>query len=67
MSVFSLEQSSQAGHSFLAASLIGLQARAVASWKRHRAEKALEGLSYETLKDIGFPVADGTNKNTPTR
>ena len=67
MSVFSLEHSPQAGRSFLAARLIGLRARTVASWKRHRAEKALEGLSYETLKDIGFPVADGTNKNTPTR
>jgi uncharacterized protein YjiS (DUF1127 family) len=67
MSVFTLEDSPRTRRSFLAASLIGLRARTVASWKRHRAEKALAGLSYETLKDIGFPVADGSNKNTPTR
>lgn len=26
---------------------------------RHRAERALESLPYDTLKDIGFPAARG--------
>ncbi|WP_018240088.1 hypothetical protein [Ensifer sp. BR816] len=35
-----------------------LRARAWAAWKRHRNERILENLSYDTLKDIGFPAVD---------
>lgn len=38
--------------------LFNLRARAWAAWKRHRNEVVLESLSYDTLKDIGFPSAD---------
>ncbi|OAP42759.1 hypothetical protein AU381_16490 [Sinorhizobium glycinis] len=38
--------------------LFSLRARAWAAWKRHRNERALESLSYDTLKDIGFPSVD---------
>lgn len=38
--------------------LFNLRARAWAAWKRHRNERALENLSYDTLKDIGFPSVD---------
>ncbi|WP_426130870.1 hypothetical protein [Pararhizobium sp. PWRC1-1] len=60
MAFFSLEHSSKPRHSSFASTVFGLSARAVASWKRRRAERALEGLSYDTLKDIGFPSADRT-------
>lgn len=61
MTFFSLEHSSKPRHSSFASSLFSLRARAVASWKRYRTERALEGLSYDTLKDIGFPSTDRTN------
>ncbi len=35
-----------------------LTGRIVAAWRRRQTERALEGLPYETLKDIGFPVTD---------
>lgn len=38
--------------------LFNLRARAWAAWKRHRTERALENLSYDALKDIGFPSLD---------
>ncbi|AWM25422.1 hypothetical protein AOX55_00002170 [Sinorhizobium fredii CCBAU 25509] len=38
--------------------LFSLRARAWAAWKRHRNERVLENLSYDTLKDIGFPSVD---------
>ncbi|MCK3779639.1 hypothetical protein QM996_08950 [Sinorhizobium chiapasense] len=38
--------------------LFNLRVRAWAAWKRHRQERALENLSYDTLKDIGFPSVD---------
>ncbi|MDQ0320708.1 hypothetical protein QO002_002846 [Pararhizobium capsulatum DSM 1112] len=44
----------------------GLGHRALASWRRHQAERALEGLSFDTLKDIGFPSADDLGKNDAT-
>ncbi len=44
--------------------LFNLQVRAWTAWKRHRQERALENLSYDTLKDIGFPsVDDAVHKN----
>ncbi|KQV34641.1 MULTISPECIES: hypothetical protein [unclassified Rhizobium] len=36
----------------------GISRRMIASWRRHRTERALEGLPFDTLKDIGFPSAD---------
>ncbi|AFL52805.1 uncharacterized protein YjiS (DUF1127 family) [Sinorhizobium fredii] len=38
--------------------LFSLRARAWAAWKRHRNERILENLSYDTLKDIGYPSVD---------
>ncbi|WP_421873183.1 hypothetical protein [Pararhizobium sp.] len=67
MTFLSLEQSTKSSHSSFASALLGLRSRAVASWKRRRAERALEGLSYDTLKDIGFPSADRTNGSKPAR
>ncbi len=67
MAFFSLEHTSGPRHSSFASSLIGLRTRAVASWQRHRAERALEGLSYDTLKDIGFPSVDMANDDTTAR
>jgi uncharacterized protein YjiS (DUF1127 family) len=67
MAIFSLEHSPRAERSSVASALISLRSRAVASWKRHSAERALEGLSYDALKDIGFPSADMLNKDTPAR
>ncbi|WP_319005488.1 hypothetical protein [Pararhizobium sp. YC-54] len=58
MAFFSLEHSSKPRHPSFASALFGLRARAVASWKRHRTERALENLPYDTLKDIGFPSAN---------
>ncbi|WP_438747743.1 hypothetical protein [Pararhizobium sp. O133] len=67
MAFFSSEHSPQAGHPSVTSALVSLRSRAVASWKRYRTERELEGLSYDTLKDIGFPSADMLNKDTPTR
>ena len=71
MSLFNFEHSSSAGHSSLAgtvfSSVDGLRTRAVASWRRHRAERALESLSYDTLKDIGFPSAEMLDEDNSTR
>jgi len=67
MTFLSLEHRAKPSHSSLASTLLGLSARAVASWKRRRAERALEGLSYDTLKDIGFPSAGPTNGSKPAR
>ncbi len=61
MAFFSLEHSSKPRHSSFASTLFSLPARAVASWKRYRTERVLEGLPYDTLKDIGFPSADRAN------
>ncbi|NVD38911.1 hypothetical protein HT585_08595 [Ensifer sp. HO-A22] len=38
--------------------LFNLRARAWAAWKRYANERALENLSYDTMKDIGFPSVD---------
>jgi uncharacterized protein YjiS (DUF1127 family) len=67
MAFFSLEHASAPRHSSLVSSLVGLRARAVASWQRHRAERVLESLSYDTLKDIGFPSIDMARKDTPAK
>jgi uncharacterized protein YjiS (DUF1127 family) len=67
MAFFSLEHTPDPRHSSFASTLAGLHARAVASWQRHRAERALEGLSYDTLKDIGFPSVDRADKETPAK
>lgn len=43
--------------------LFNLRARAWAAWKRYANERALENLSYDTMKDIGFPsVNDAVHK-----
>lgn len=63
MAFFSLEHTTQQRHSALASTIIG----AVAAWKRYRAERVLEGLSYDTLKDIGFPSAERVNDTTAAR
>ncbi len=42
----------------------GIGRRVIASWHRHRTERALEGLSFDTLKDIGFPSADRLDRKT---
>jgi len=44
--------------------LFNLRARAWAAWKRHRNERVLENLSYDTLKDIGFPSVDDAMHKT---
>ncbi len=67
MAFLTFEHTSKPRHTSFASTLFGLRARAVASWKRRRAERALEGLSYDTLKDIGFPSADRTNAATSTK
>jgi uncharacterized protein YjiS (DUF1127 family) len=67
MAFFSLEHSPQTGRSSVVSAIFSLRSRAVASWKRYRTERELEGLSYDALKDIGFPSADMINKDTPTR
>lgn len=59
MTLFSSEHSSKGqtssfGHAVLER-MTGLQTRVIEAWARHKAERALEGLSYEALKDIGFP------------
>ncbi|WP_115419990.1 hypothetical protein [Ensifer sp. M14] len=38
--------------------LFSLRASAWAAWKRYANERALENLSYDTMKDIGFPSVD---------
>ncbi|WP_171986891.1 hypothetical protein [Sinorhizobium sp. A49] len=38
--------------------LFSFRARAWAAWKRYANERALENLSYDTMKDIGFPSVD---------
>ncbi|MFT2212609.1 hypothetical protein [Rhizobium giardinii] len=65
MAFFSLEHASDPRP--LVSSLAGLRARAVASWQRHRAERVLESLSYDTLKDIGFPSVDMARKDTQAK
>lgn len=67
MAFSSFEHSSASGHSFLGSAFADLRARAVGAWRRHRAERALEGLSFEALKDIGYPAADRTNAAAPTK
>ncbi len=67
MAFFSLEHSPQTGRSSVVSAIVSLRSRAVASWKRYRTERELEGLSYDALKDIGFPSADMLNKDAPTR
>ncbi|MEY9780894.1 hypothetical protein [Sinorhizobium fredii] len=57
----SMNQNSSSSSSQSLAALPGLfslRARAWAAWKRHRNERVLENLSYDTLKDIGFPSVD---------
>lgn len=67
MAFLTSQHTSKPRHSSFASTFFGLRARAVASWKRRRAERALEGLSYDTLKDIGYPSADRTNGTKSTR
>jgi uncharacterized protein YjiS (DUF1127 family) len=67
MAFFSLEHTSGRRYPPLASIFLGLRMRAVAAWKRHRAERALEGLSYDTLKDIGFPSAGQADETTAAR
>ena len=67
MSVHSFE-TSRSSPTFVAGvyhGVSGLSHRMLASWRRHRAERALESLSFDTLKDIGFPSADdlGSEEN----
>ncbi|MET0359518.1 MAG: hypothetical protein ABW055_08780 [Pararhizobium sp.] len=38
----------------------------VKAWQDRRAERALASLSYDTLKDIGFPSTTDS-RNTPAR
>lgn len=38
--------------------LQGLPARTVRAWRRRRAARELEGLSYDQRKDIGFRSSD---------
>lgn len=59
MTFLSAEQAPHSGGSVFSTAFSGLQARAFASWRRYQAERALEALSYDTLKDIGFPSANG--------
>jgi len=35
--------------------VLALRARMIGAWQQHRTERTFEGLSYDTLKDIGFP------------
>ncbi|OJF91953.1 hypothetical protein [Pararhizobium antarcticum] len=37
------------------------------AWQQHRTERAFEGLSYDTLKDIGFPSATAEKTGKPAR
>lgn len=67
MAFFSLEHTHKPRHSSFASTLAGLRTRAVASLQRHRAERALESLSYDTLKDIGFPSVDKANDDKTAR
>ncbi len=46
--------------------VIALRARMVGAWQQHRRERALEGLSYDTLKDIGFPSASLSSSASKT-
>lgn len=48
-------------------SVLALRARMVGAWQQHRTERAFEGLSYDTLKDIGFPSASASKTGKPTR
>jgi uncharacterized protein YjiS (DUF1127 family) len=47
--------------------VLALRARMVGAWQQHRRERALEGLSYDMLKDIGFPSATAAKTGNPTR
>lgn len=67
MAFFSLEHTPDPRHSSLVSGFVGLRARVVASWQRHRAERVLESLSYDTLKDIGFPSIDMADKDKQAR
>ncbi|MBP2238279.1 uncharacterized protein YjiS (DUF1127 family) [Sinorhizobium kostiense] len=63
----SMNQHSSASSSQSLSALPGffnLRARAWAAWKRHRNERVLENLSYDTLKDIGFPSVDDAMHKT---
>lgn len=67
MAFFSLEHAHDPRHSSFVSTLAALPVRAVASWRRHRAERILESLSYDTLKDIGFPSVDRADKDTQAK
>ncbi|WP_275783304.1 hypothetical protein [Pararhizobium gei] len=68
MAFYSLEHTQQSQHAPSFVSVLGrLPGRIVASWQRHQAERALEGLSYDTLKDIGFPSVHGINSASHAR
>ncbi|WP_411036625.1 hypothetical protein [Shinella sp. BYT-45] len=36
--------------------------RIVSAWRRHRAEREIEGMSYDLRKDIGFRSWDKTTR-----
>ncbi|NHT78469.1 hypothetical protein C8J35_101542 [Rhizobium sp. PP-F2F-G38] len=68
MSTFSLS-SSPSTPSFGSRALAGatsLAHRIVKTWQDRRSERALASLSYDTLKDIGFP-ASTDSRNTPAQ
>ncbi|MCY1378246.1 hypothetical protein D9M69_658630 [compost metagenome] len=59
MSTMHLYQTSERASSLSSIpGLFSLRARAWAAWKRYANERALENLSYDTMKDIGFPSVD---------
>ena len=49
----------------LFATVFTLRARMVGAWRQHRTERAFEALSYDTLKDIGFPSACASRNGKP--
>ncbi|SER51077.1 hypothetical protein [Rhizobium sp. NFR03] len=65
MSTFSLSSSpsTPSSASRRLAGATALAHRIVQTWQDRRAERALASLSYDALKDIGFPSATD-NRNT---
>ena len=68
MSTFSLSSSPSTPSSALRAlaGATSLARRIVTAWQDRRAERVLASLSYDTLKDIGFPSANDS-RNTPAQ
>ena len=65
ISGFSPSLSSPSFGSRARAGVSTLAHRIVKNWQDRRAERALASLSYDTLKDIGFPSTTDP-RNTPT-